>query len=101
MNYSYLGGQGGLSVLNPLRFRPFLREMVWGGRSLADLLGKTLPASGLYGEAWEISDHTSHSSIVAGGPNSGRTLRELLLQDAESLVGHRGESGGCHRRLER
>src|SRR5690606_2895718 len=28
---------------SPIRFRPFLRPMVWGGRLLAEVLGKPLP----------------------------------------------------------
>jgi mannose-6-phosphate isomerase len=71
----------------PLRFRPFLRPMVWGGRGLGDVLGKTLPTGDAYGEAWEISDHGSHHSVVASGPAAGRTLRELMQQDAAALVG--------------
>src|SRR4051794_24064190 len=71
----------------PLRFRPYLRPMVWGGRRLAELLGKPLPPAEPYGEAWEISDHGSHHSVVAGGPDRGRTLRDLLRQDPAGLVG--------------
>src|SRR5262249_37890258 len=72
---------------NPIRFRPFLRPMVWGGRRLTELLGKPLPTTEPYGEAWEISDHTSHQSVIADGPDCGRTLRELLTQDPAGLLG--------------
>lgn len=71
----------------PLRFRPFLRPMVWGGRGLKDTLGKELPTNDSYGEAWEISDHASHHSVVADGPQAGRTLRQLMLDDGAALVG--------------
>ena len=53
---------------SPLRFRPYLRPMVWGGRRLAEVLGKALPTPEPYGEAWEISDHASHHSVVASEP---------------------------------
>src|SRR4051812_35388903 len=71
----------------PLRFRPFLRPMVWGGRGLADVLGKPLPTPDAYGEAWEISDHSSHHSVVADGPAAGHTLRQLMQHDAHALLG--------------
>jgi mannose-6-phosphate isomerase len=76
-------------VNTPIRFHPWLRPMVWGGRRLGDVLGKPLPAAGPYGEAWEISDHGSHQSVVAAGRHAGRTLRELLLQDGDALLGGR------------
>lgn len=72
---------------SPLRFQPYLRPTVWGGRGLADLLGKALPTADTYGEAWEISDHPSHRSVVADGPAAGLTLRELMQRDAAPLVG--------------
>lgn len=69
----------------PLRFRPFLRPLVWGGRGLAQHLGKALPTDEAYGEAWEISDHASHHSA----DRSGRTLRQLLDDDPLAVLGTR------------
>jgi mannose-6-phosphate isomerase len=81
-----------LPVNAPLRFRPYLRPMVWGGRRLGEVLGKPLPAAGPYGESWEISDHPSHHSVVAEGPRAGQTLRDLMRREAEALVGAGGVS---------
>ncbi|MFO0925937.1 MAG: type I phosphomannose isomerase catalytic subunit [Gemmataceae bacterium] len=72
---------------HPIRFRPFLRPMVWGGRNLAALLAKPLPTADDYGEAWEVSDHASHRSVIADGPDAGRTLRDLLARDPHRLLG--------------
>jgi mannose-6-phosphate isomerase len=71
----------------PLRFESYLRPMVWGGRQLGEALGKTLPQDGTYGEAWEISDHPSHASVVADGPRKGQTLRQLMEQEPAALLG--------------
>ncbi|MGE3803511.1 MAG: type I phosphomannose isomerase catalytic subunit [Gemmataceae bacterium] len=71
----------------PLCFESFLRPMVWGGRRLAHTLGKTLPTSESYGEAWEISDHELHRSVVASGPWAGRDLRELMKEERQPLLG--------------
>ena len=71
----------------PLRFESYLRPMVWGGRRLGEVLGKSLPTDGPYGEAWEISDHPSHASIVAAGPYKGQTLRYLIEHHATALLG--------------
>jgi mannose-6-phosphate isomerase len=71
----------------PLRFTPFVRPMVWGGRCLGDLLGKPLATAEPHGESWEVSDHPLHRSTVAGGPLAGRSLRELMEQDRVALLG--------------
>jgi mannose-6-phosphate isomerase len=73
--------------MGPLRFEPYCRPTVWGGRRLADLLDKPLPPEGLHGETWEISDHPQHASRVASGPFAGRTLRELMQSHAGELFG--------------
>jgi len=72
---------------NPLRFRPYLRPMVWGGQSLRDVLGKPLPTPEPYGEAWEISDHGSHQSVIVAGDEAGRSLRELMLRAPDAMLG--------------
>ncbi len=77
----------------PLRFVPYLRPLVWGGRRLAAALDKPLPTAESYGESWEVSDHASHRSAVASGPLAGRTLRQLLESDAASLL---GPAAGAH-----
>lgn len=76
----------------PVRFEPFLRPMVWGGRRLGDVLGKPLPTAESYGESWELSDHASHRSVVASGPHAGRTLRSLMERDRGALLGAAAET---------
>lgn len=71
----------------PLCFQPFLRPMVWGGRRLGEVLGKTLPEQRPYGESWEVSDHASHASVVSGGAWAGQSLRELMLHYRVPLLG--------------
>jgi mannose-6-phosphate isomerase len=71
----------------PLRFEPHLKPLVWGGRQLDEVLGKVLPTTEAHGEAWEISDHRSHHSIVADGPRRGQTLRQLMVEERASLLG--------------
>jgi mannose-6-phosphate isomerase len=66
--------------------------MVWGGRRLGESLGKPLPTAAAYGESWEVSDHPSHRSALAGVASGGRTLRDLMEQDRGRLLG-RGAEG--------
>src|SRR5438128_12140888 len=73
-------------MIGPLRFVPFARPMIWGGRRLEEW-GKVLPTAGPYGESWELSDHATHVSVVANGPRAGKTLRELMDLEPEALLG--------------
>jgi mannose-6-phosphate isomerase len=61
----------------PLTFRPIFMERIWGGRKLAELFGKKLPANKRIGESWEIVDRPEAQSVVARGPLKGKTLHEL------------------------
>jgi mannose-6-phosphate isomerase len=75
------------SIAQPLRFTPFVRPMVWGGRRLGEALGKTLSTAGPHGESWEVSDHRSHHSVVASRQHAGKTLRALMEQERAALLG--------------
>lgn len=74
--------------LYPLLLQPALHVKVWGGRRLADVLGKTLPTDEPYGESWELHD----SVTVVNGPLKGHTIAELLALYGERLVGPGGNS---------
>lgn len=70
-------------VMYPLLLKPALHARVWGGRRLADVLGKQLPTDEPYGESWELHD----SAVVVNGPDAGRALSELLAQYGSALIG--------------
>jgi mannose-6-phosphate isomerase len=61
--------------------------MVWGGRRLADFLGAALEPGQSYGEAWMVSDHPLHLSVVGAGSLAGHTLRQLLEEKRPELLG--------------
>jgi mannose-6-phosphate isomerase len=71
----------------PLRFEPIYQYRLWGGRRLARLLTEPLPGDGPIGEAWLLSDRDDHSSKVADGPLKGLTIRQLLEQAPDQLMG--------------
>jgi mannose-6-phosphate isomerase len=74
------------SPLQPLRFEPILRPMLWGGSRLAEYFTGKPPAEPI-GEAWILSDEGEQLSRVADGPFQGRTLRELVEQCGDRLLG--------------
>lgn len=73
--------------LYPLTFRPIFKERVWGGRRLAELYGKPLPASVPIGESWEITDRPEGVSVITNGPLAGNDLRWLMEHHATELLG--------------
>lgn len=73
--------------LYPLRFRPYLRPMPWGGHNLRNWVQAPWPSAGGIGEAWLLSDHPVHSSVVENGPLAGCSLRQLTAERAADLLG--------------
>ena len=71
----------------PLRFEPIYQYRLWGGRRLAELLPAPLPGDGPIGEAWLLSDRDDHPSKVADGPLKGSTIRQLLEQSPDQILG--------------
>ncbi len=60
---------------------------VWGGRTLEQVYGRSLPDSQPYGESWELSDREGEQSVVAGGALAGTTLHDLWIQQREKIFG--------------
>lgn len=71
-----------------LTFKEHYVPRMWGGRNLKTRYGKPLPDE-LIGEAWLISDHTQHTSVVNRGPHEGRTLHELATESPKTFLGDR------------
>jgi len=71
----------------PLQFEPILKAKTWGGRKLASRLGRELPGDGPFGESWEICSLPGNVSRVRGGRFDGKTLNELLNENADALLG--------------
>ena len=76
-----------MPTLPPLRFKPILREYLWGGRRLGTELGKPIGDGDHYAESWEVVDHGADQSVVADGPLAGTTLHELVTQHGPALFG--------------
>lgn len=77
-----------MDSLPPLRFKPILREYLWGGRRLGTELNKPIGAGDHYAESWEIVDHGADQSIVADGSLAGTSLHDLVTQHGRALFGH-------------
>ncbi len=76
-----------MKQLYPLKFKPILKEKIWGGNKLATLLKKTSNISLRIGESWEISSVEGSISIVRNGFLKGNSITELLEVYMDDLIG--------------
>lgn len=75
------------ALARPLRLSRIPFAKVWGGRALERKPGIRLDIEGPVGETWELVDRADHSSLVAGGPLDGKSLRALMEEDRQALLG--------------
>lgn len=73
-------------TLYPLKFKPILKERLWGGTKLKDVLGKSIE-SDITGESWELSGVDGDISEISNGTLSGTSLQELIQEEGQSLLG--------------
>ncbi|MFE6194787.1 type I phosphomannose isomerase catalytic subunit [Streptomyces sp. NPDC057838] len=74
---------------HPLRLTTPVKQHVFGGRAIAERLGRTGLPAGPVAETWEVSDVDGDASTVVDGPLAGRTLRQLMAGHPEELLGPR------------
>ena len=80
--------------LYPLLFGSAYKQVLWGGRRLAEKFGRPLPSDGSpVGEAWEICDRPEFESPVINGPLKGVTLHELITAFGRDFVGRSFQGG--------
>ena len=70
----------------PLKFRPILKDVIWGGTNLRDRLGKNCRTE-TCGESWEISAVHDNLSVVDNGFLRGNNLQEIIEVYMGELVG--------------
>jgi mannose-6-phosphate isomerase len=71
-----------------IKFNPILKEKIWGGEKLANLLNKKNDNPNV-GESWEISDVEGDTSIVSNSVLKGKNLKELIKLFKSDLVGNK------------
>ena len=77
-----------MNALYPLKFQPILKDKIWGGQKLQQLLNKPTTSTEA-GESWEISDVEGDTSVVANGPLKGSSLKALLESYTSDLLGEK------------
>jgi mannose-6-phosphate isomerase len=74
-------------IPHPIRFQPVFKQTIWGGRRLADQLGKPIGPESDYAESWEVVDHGDDQSVVENGSLAGLTLAQVMTQHRNWFLG--------------
>ena len=76
-----------MKELYPLKFKPILKEKIWGGQNLKSSLNKNIPAGKKIGESWELSGVENNVSVVENGFLAENELDNLIEIYMGDLVG--------------
>ncbi len=68
------------------KFKPILKEILWGGDRIVEFKGLDSKAKNV-GESWEISGVKDNETIVAEGPYAGTPLNTLVSEMKGQLLG--------------
>ncbi|WP_299105587.1 type I phosphomannose isomerase catalytic subunit [uncultured Winogradskyella sp.] len=70
----------------PIKFAPILKEKIWGGEKLSEILNKKTDLKNV-GESWEISGVEDNISTVANGLYKGKSLNDLIKLHKSEFLG--------------
>ena len=75
----------------PIKFKPQLKENIWGGKRLLTIkkgaLSGSIDTNKVYGESWDISSVKGSISKVANGFLKGNNLQEIIEVYMGEIVG--------------
>ncbi len=72
---------------HPLRLTTPVNPLVFGGRVIADRLGRDDVPDGRVAETWEVSGVPERPGVVTNGELAGRTLHDVALEHPDEVVG--------------
>ena len=73
--------------MEPIKFKPILKQTLWGGGKIVKFKGIDGHDGEPIGESWELSGVPGNESVAANGKYDGRTLTEIVAAEKERLVG--------------
>ncbi|MCF0196617.1 MAG: class I mannose-6-phosphate isomerase [Bacteroidaceae bacterium] len=75
------------TIKRPLRFRPYYKQVIWGGSRIADYKQEDIPMTNV-GESWEISAVPGHESFVTDDVEfDGMSICQLIDIYGEDFLG--------------
>ena len=76
----------------PLKFRPILKQRIWGGQKLREL-GKEIASGEKIGESWELADLPEDKSVITNGELAGQTLSSAIQKYPKDITGDENFTG--------
>lgn len=76
-----------MNTLYPIKFKPIIKNKIWGGNRLKTKLNKPVGNSSNAGESWEISSYKNNFSVVDNGFLKDNDIQELIEIYMGDLVG--------------
>ena len=73
--------------MEPIKFKPILKQTLWGGGKIVKFKGIDGHDGEQIGESWELSGVPGNESVAANGEYEERTLTEIVATEKERLVG--------------
>jgi len=71
--------------LYPLKLKPVLKDIIWGGKRLSEEYGKSDNPNRKIAESWELTVHKNGVNIIENGEHAGKSLEDLF-KSAKSIV---------------
>ncbi|MBR4481959.1 MAG: class I mannose-6-phosphate isomerase [Prevotella sp.] len=68
------------------RFEPLLKQTLWGGDKIIPFKHLNVSLDHV-GESWELSGVSGSETIVADGPDKGKSLNQLVREQKDRLLG--------------
>jgi len=65
----------------PIKLKPVLKNIIWGGNRLASEYGKSDNPNQKIAESWELTVHKNGVNIIENGEYAGKSLEELFKLD--------------------
>lgn len=78
-----------MHILYPLKFTPILKEKIWGGNRLRDILNKVPVELPNIGESWELSAVKDNLSTISNGSLIGENIEQVITAYKGDLVGEK------------
>ena len=70
----------------PIKFSPILKEKIWGGNKLKNVLKKNSDHQNI-GESWEVSGVKDNVSIVSNGIYANASIKDLIEEYKSEFLG--------------
>lgn len=74
-----------------VKLKPALKDFIWGGTKIRDVLGKNIGKFKTVAESWELSAHTAGQSKIATGAYKGYNLSNYIEETGRQNLGWKAQ----------